>query len=238
MFQTKESALQYIRQCNCIILPSLYTYWCHSSLYNPYGQSVGKIWCSLPTDIIEVKHELSMLSRAQRFKYTIEHKDLDYAPINYKGNTNPALKYFQLKVVMPKSRLTEDEKKSFGKDQQYFVDLYRAYSGLGDGRHPKLPNKTKIYIFGYMKTDEMSGKPIDTVWGVREEDLINYANSVQRELYKTHEKYGYIPTNKTQLFPTVTKLYEFESQRQMLNYGTNFKIERARENNLGDSREI
>ncbi len=238
MFQTKESALQYIRQCNCIILPSLYTYWCHSSLYSPYGQSVGNVWSSLPTDVIEVKHEMSMLSRVQRFKYTIENKNLDYAPINYKVNKNPALKYFQLKVVMPKPRLTDDEKKSLGKDQQYFIDLSRAYCGLGDGRHPKLPNKTKIYIFGYMKTDEMSGKPIDTVWGVREEDLINYANSVQRELYRTQAKYGSVPTSITPLFPNETKMYEFEAQRQLLNYGTNFKIERARENNLGGSREM
>lgn len=84
----------------------------------------------------------------------------------------------------------------------------------------------------------MSGKPIDTVWGVREEDLIDYANAVQNELYKTHDKYGYIPVNNTPLFPNETKLYEFENKREMLNYGPNLKLEKAKENNLDYSMEL
>ena len=239
MFKTKEDALKYLRKCSFIIMPSLYTYWCHSSLYSPYGKSNGKLWSFLPTDVVEVKKELSMLSRTQRFKYTVEHQDLKHAPTYYKVDNNQSpMKYFQLKVVMPKNNLTTDEKKSLGKDDQYFLDYARAYSGLGDGRHPKLPNKTKIYLFGYMKKDEMSGKPIDTVWGVREEDLIDYANAVLNELYKTHDKYGYIPVNNTPLFPNETKLYEFENKREMLNYGPNLKLEKAKENNLDYSMEL
>lgn len=238
MFKTKEDALKYLRNCNCIIMPSLYTYWCHSSLYSPYGISNGKFWSSLPTDVVEVKKELSMLSRAQRFKYTIKHKDLKHAPTYYKVNDGQSLKYFQLKVIMPKGQLTDEEKKSLGKDEQYFIDYTKAYNGLGDGRHPKLPNRTKIYLFGYMEKDEMSGKPIDTVWGVRKEDLIDYANAVQKELYKTHDKYGYIPVDKTPLFPNETKMYEFENQRQMLNYGQNLKLTKAKENNLDDLLEL
>lgn len=238
MFKTEENALQYLRQCNCIILPSLYTYWCHSSIYNTSGGANGKIWNELPTDCVKVKGEMSMLSRAQRLKYTIEHQDLGHAPTYYKVLDDKSSKYFQLKVVVPKPNLSDDEKRSLGKNEKYFVDYSRAYSGLGDGRHPKLPNKTKIYIFGYMQKDEVSGKPVDTVWGVREEDLINYANAVQRELYKTHDKYGYIPVDKTPLFSSETKLYEFEKQRKMLNYGQNLKLERAKENNINNSVEM
>ena len=103
MFKTKEDALKYLRKCSFIIMPSLYTYWCHSSLYSPYGKSNGKLWPSLPTDVVEVKKELSMLSRTQRFKYTVEHQDLKHAPTYYKVDDNQSnMKYFQLSCYAQK----------------------------------------------------------------------------------------------------------------------------------------
>lgn len=238
MFQTEESALQYLRQCDLIIIPSLYTYWCHCSLYSPSGQNVGKLWNSLPIDVVEVRHEMSFKTREQRFEQTIIHQDLKCAPTDYAIDTTQTLKNFQLKVVIPKPMLTENEKRLLDKDEQYFSDYNYAYRGLGDGRHPKLPNKTKIYIFGYTQNDEMSGKPIDTVWGVREKDLLNYANSVRRELYYTQQKFGSVPISKTPLFTNMSELQKFEKQRQMLNYGANLKIDKVRTNNLNMCREL
>ena len=63
MFKTEESALHFLRNCNNIIIPSMFTYWCHSSRYSLTGTSAKKVWSELPSDVVEVKGELSLLTR-------------------------------------------------------------------------------------------------------------------------------------------------------------------------------
>ena len=231
MFKTEESALHFLRNCNNIIIPSMFTYWCHSSRYSLTGTSAKKVWSELPSDVIEVKGELSLLTRRQRFEYALERHSLKEAPTSYTILDGENLRGFQLKVVMPKMRLTDEEKASFNKDDSYFNKLNYAYRGLGDGRHPKLPGKTKIYIFGYMKNDEMSGTPIDTVFGVREEDLIYYANAVSREILQPHSKLGSVPASIIKLPEDYEDLTQYENKREMLNYGCNCKVSSIIKNN-------
>lgn len=83
MFKTEKDALHFLRRCNNIIIPSMFTYWCHSSRYSLVGADIKKVWKELPTDVVEVKGEMSFLSRQLRFEYAIHHKSLSEAPTFY-----------------------------------------------------------------------------------------------------------------------------------------------------------
>lgn len=185
MFKTKEDALAYLRQCGKIILPSKFSYFCHSSQVQTDSSyenkaKFSKLWKELPTDEFVTNSNMSFLSQHNRLQYVAEQNSFEATPISY--SRVEGQEGFQIKVMMPKENLTKDEYRDLDITDDDFAKIRFAYRGLGDGRHPKLAKNTQIYIFGYMNYDEMSGKEIKTVFGVREEDLIAYANEVQKEI--------------------------------------------------------
>jgi len=185
MFKSEQEALEYLMQCRKIIVPSKFTYWCHSSQLqsNPnatQNPKLSKLWSELPTNGFTVRNEMSFLSRKDRLEYARRYQSLSSVPTSYTEVAGQ--EGFQIKVMMPRMNLTKEDFQSLGKDNEYQKNLSYQYRGLGDGRHPKLPNKSEVHMFGFMDHDEMSGKPIKTMIGVRGEDLIAYATEVKKEL--------------------------------------------------------
>ena len=185
MFKTKEQALEYLKKCSKIVVPSKFTYWCHSSQVvtdknASNSPKMTHLWQQIPTNGFTVKKEMSMLAVRDRLQYVAHANSFDAAPISY--TTVPGQQGFQIKVMMPKNNLSKEEFEQLGKDQKYVQKLSYEHRGLGDGRHPKLSGNTLVHMFGIMDYDEMSKKPVQTVIGVRDEDLICYANEVQKEI--------------------------------------------------------
>lgn len=198
MFKNNEEALAYLRKCGKVFIPSKFTYWCHSGQVKTNSDLTAnpkfdKLWSEIPSDSFIVRGELSLLSKRQRLQYVGQHQSFEAAPTSYA--TVEGQEGFQIKVVVPKTQLSKQEFAELGKDEAYKRKLAFEDRGLGDGRHPKLSGKTKVLMFGFMNQDEMSGKQIKTVVGVREEDLIAYASEVQSEI-REKAKFGIIENSE------------------------------------------
>ena len=79
---------------------------------------------------------------------------------------------------MPEKHVIPDEYKALGFSDEEIDLLLREYRGLGDMRHPKLAGKEHIIMIGSSTVDEVSGKTIDILYGIREQDAIRYAAEV------------------------------------------------------------
>ena len=105
MIQTIEQALNYLKSSEKVVMPSKFTYWCHSSQYKTGNAQSDRrgVWDKLPTDEIVVKHEMSFLSRYQRLQYVSRKQSFDAAPVEYTPDLiDKNLKGFQIKVMVPK----------------------------------------------------------------------------------------------------------------------------------------
>ena len=165
--QKQAEDLAYLRGLDKIVLPDQYNYWVHNTLYIPAEDqdTLGKkkCWSEIPTDRFEVKGEMSFVERRRRIQEAAEY------------GTTPSNKYksidggfpFQIRVIRPKMECIRE----VFDDEESRKRYQFAATGLGDGRHPKLPGKTELVVIGFATNDEISGEPIDIVYCVTVEDL-------------------------------------------------------------------
>lgn len=186
MFNTKTDAIGFLKSLDGIIMPVDFTYLNHCTSYIlPQNQDKNnpKIWQELPTDVFTLYKEMSFTERDARIISALKIGGVNRAPIQYAIPSLPHLPFI-IRVIMPKLHnnlnLPETKQKK----------LELIYSGYGDNRHPKLANGTNVYMFASSTVDEVSGKHIDILYGVREEDVILYANHVYAALQK-QEIYPY-----------------------------------------------
>lgn len=224
MFTSKEDALKFLRSCDKVIVPKLYTYWSHSSQYKTGVTTSTRrgLWDALPSQQFKVKSEMSYLDVGLRLQEVGKNQDFKsvqtvYAPDSKASN----LKGFQIKVVMPKRNLSKEEFSSLGMNEESVSKFYRENRGLGDGRHPKLSGNTQVHIFGYMDKDEMSGKEVDTVIGVRDEDLIVYANNVQKEMQEIMTSKGKIEDSTYEMPKSREDAYTVANKKETFVLGDN-----------------
>ncbi len=184
MINTIEEAIQYLRSLDFICLPEKFTYFHHNACYiPPYDQQDGKnhkAWNNIPTEDFYVNWSLSCVERDKRIEEALSYGGLDKASISYAPE--PGSKLFSIRIIMPKNNLSAEEYQSLGMSGEEIKKLKFEYAGLGDIRHTKLANKEHIIMIGNITQDEVSGKDIDILYGVREQDIIAYANSVINEL--------------------------------------------------------
>lgn len=178
MFQTIEEALAYLQSIDRIVFPTQFTYFNHCACYTPptIASSNTKAWRDLPIPGFTIKKEMSFNERDKRISDALDYGSVTNAGIKYASA--PDSIPFIIRVVIPK--LEND----LNLPEEYQRKLLREYRGLGDSRHAKLDQGEKIYTFASTKQDEVSGKAIDIFYGVREQDLILYANIVYEELQK------------------------------------------------------
>ena len=176
--------LQYLKSLDKIVLPMEFTYFNHCTFYLPdeikqkmVNQKFIKGWTSIPIDGFTIGKEMSFQERTLRVRHCLDYgkplsqTSIFYAKIDY---TIP----FMIRVIMPKKSIITHE--NF--EQPYMKELYKIYSGLGDGRHEKLPSKTKLLTFASSQVDEISGKKVDIIYCVREIDLDWYASLVRETI--------------------------------------------------------
>ncbi len=179
MFNNELDALNYLKSLDTIIIPIDYTYFHHNTSYVPINEKTSynrKSWNEIPINGFVIKSEMSFEERDQRIK-----EALDYGSVNYASTVYAMPKGampFSIRVIIPKL----DNK--LGLSDEYQKQLLREYRGLGDMRHSKLGNGEKIYMFACSRKDEVSGKNIDILYGVRSQDIIMYASKVYEELSK------------------------------------------------------
>lgn len=178
--------LKYLRSLDRIIIPSEFTYWCHSTMYKPASDCVTlsdkRCWNEIPTDNFTIKREMSFVSRTQRLDSA-----LDYGgrPSTTYANTAGSLP-FQIRVLQPKHDFV---KELYEKEE----DVRRHYfceRGLGDGRHPKLPGKTDVYVINFATKDDVSDSLIDIVYCVTAEDISIVADLVRKIVNENNIEYN------------------------------------------------
>lgn len=180
--QKQKDDLAYLRNLDNIVIPKEYTYWCHSTMYKPKEDCVSvsdnRCWNELPTDNFVIKKEMSFVGRTQRVNQALDYGNdpsLSYA------NTKDSLP-FQIRVLQPKHQyvtsLYEDQK---DQSRHFFCER-----GLGDGRHPKLPGNTEVFVFAFSRKDDVSDGKIDIVYAITKEDISRVADLV-RKLEKNGE---------------------------------------------------
>ncbi len=179
--ESQEKKLQFLRNMPEIFIPSNFTYWCHNTMYKP--QSDWKVlgdkknWIEIPIDEIVLKSDMSFVTKVQRIQTAVDYGN---APSMRYANTANSLP-FQIRVVQPKRNKLKLLKEEGIISEEEFRKKLRCADGLGDFRHPKLPAKTKIYIFGSAIKDEISGAKIDIVYGVAEEDIGLFVSEIMKE---------------------------------------------------------
>jgi len=183
-FKTMEEALNYLRGLETIIMPSQFTYFNHCTSYQAENikasSLIKKAWTSLPIEDFVIGREMSFSERTQRIHEALGYGGREKANLRYAMPTGA--KPFIIRVVIPKRNLNVEEKRKLEIDDEYNRLLQQEYMGLGDGRHPKLRNKEHIMMFASSTIDEVSGQRIDILYGVREQDVIRYANAVKEAL--------------------------------------------------------
>lgn len=175
----KASCLNYLRKLDKIVIPREFTYWVHNTLY---GKDDKRMWDTLPTDSFVVNREMSFVDRDSRAMEAIDYGGLYKASLSY--SRNKLGKNFQIRVIYPKERLSEDQVRELGMTPEEVALNKHEYNGLGDRRHPKLKGGEKVYIFASHTMDEMSRQPIDILYGVREQDIERYAQMVQKTIIR------------------------------------------------------
>lgn len=221
MFQTNAEALAYLQSIDRIVFPQEFTYFNHCACYTPKHlkpEGKTKAWSELPIPGFTIKGEMSFKERDDRIREALDYGSVTNASISY-GIAEGSIPFI-IRVVIPKLRSGLDLSPEYQKKLQF------EYRGLGDGRHPKLRGGEKIYTFASTKQDEVSGKAVDIFYGVREQDLILYANTVYAELQKQ-------PTYAPPVMPVAKKVpgtsyydhptqYEFNSRTYSLLKSKNF----------------
>ena len=193
------SNIEFLRGLRSVIIPRNFTYFNHCTGYIP--QSIvdmmvkGKYargWNSIPTDSFVVSGEMSFVERKGRIDSCLDYrKPLSQADIIY--TLSDYSKPFMIRVIMPRRSFVKDESKS----REYREELMKIYSGFGDGRHEKLPGKTKLLVFGSSQVDEISGKKVDIIYCIREEDLDWYSEEVRNIIRIGSIEEFSIPSNLT-----------------------------------------
>ena len=94
--------LKYLRSLDRIIIPSEFTYWCHSTMYKPASDCVTtsdrRCWNEIPTDNFTVRGEMSFVTRTQRVDTALDYGN---KPMTTYANTSGSLP-FQIRVLQPK----------------------------------------------------------------------------------------------------------------------------------------
>lgn len=189
------SDLQYLRSLDKIVLPEEFTYFNHSTCYLPneikqkmVNGKYAKGWPLVPLDGFTVEREMSFVERNERINDCLRYQNpLSQAPTIYQ--LYDYSKPFMIRVVMPKKSIITEH----SQDESYTKELQQIYSGLGDGRHEKLPNKTKVLTFASTQVDEISGKKVDILYCVREKDLKWYTSLVRERLAQGSPKQFELP---------------------------------------------
>ena len=176
--------IDYLRSLDRVVLPREFTYFNHCTGYLPDSVKERMVngkyahgWSYIPTDEFIIDREMSFVERKGRldscldYRKPISETSIIYTLSNY-------AKPFMIRIVMPRREYI----RSNDLKDDYRGELARIYSGLGDGRHEKLPGKTRILIFGSSQVDEISGKKVDILYGVREQDIEWYTELVKETL--------------------------------------------------------
>ena len=178
MFKDIKSALEFLKNLDFIIMPKQFTYFNHCTHYKP-----SENWDELPIEEFTIRKEMSFLERRRRIiegldKGSVEEIDVTYTP-------SIDSKPFIIRVIMPKQNLSKQDLIDLDIDDEYYKKLRLEHNGLMGGySHPKLASGEKIHIFACSTVDEVSKKTIDIFYGVREQDVLRYANTVYNELTK------------------------------------------------------
>ncbi len=174
--QKEVEDLNFLRGLDRIIIPKEFTYWCHSTMYKPIEdcstQSDKRCWNEIPTNNFTLKKEMSFVGRIQRVNSALDYGNLP--TITY-ANTASSLP-FQIRVLQPKHEYVT----SLYPDPNVQKQHYFSERGLGDGRHPKLPNKTDLYVFSFAQKDDVSDQDIDIVYCVSKRDISIIADLVRK----------------------------------------------------------
>lgn len=168
--------LKYLRNLDRIIIPSQFTYWCHSTMYKPKADckttSDKRCWNEIPTEKFTIKGEMSFVDRIQRINSAL---DFGTQPTITYANTAHSVP-FQIRILQPKHAFIKSlYTNEIDQKRHYFFER-----GLGDGRHPKLPGNTEIYIINFSEKDDVSDTKIDIVYGVTKEDISLIADLIRR----------------------------------------------------------
>ena len=183
MITTIEDAISFLRGLDKIYIPNDYTYFHHNTYYqteyDKENTTYSRAWVSIPVEDFYVSNSLSCVEMNDRISEALHYGGREKASIAYAHPKE--CKTFAIRIIMPKNRLSDDQYSMMGLSPEEIQMLKREYAGLGDMRHPKLANKEHIIIIGSTTKDEVSGKDLDIVYGVREQDIIYYANEVARQ---------------------------------------------------------
>lgn len=211
MFDNKEAALKYLRGLDAIIMPQQFTYFNHCTFYIPekYRNSYNKkTWSEIPKDFFQIDSELSFTERDKRIDDALSQGGTETAPITYSIPLIPHIPFI-IRVIMPKLN------SNLHLPKEYQNQLEIIYDGKGDHRHPKLDGGEKIYMFACTTQDEVSGKDIDILYGVREQDIIMYANVVWLSMIQSNS------------YPTA-KMPEVKEEMIFEDYG-DFKLDKPKQ---------
>lgn len=182
--ETLEEAINYLRGLDAIIIPTQYTYFHHSTSYQAEAiqmkEFLKKSWTRMPIDEFTIKREMSFVERTERIREALEYGSRKRANLIYSKPKNS--KEFSIRVIMPKLRLSDEDKEKLGITPERFKRLAYEYRGLGDGRHAKLGHGEHIIMFACSQIDEVSEEKADILYGIREQDLIPYAKTVMAAL--------------------------------------------------------
>lgn len=184
--EKEKEDLKFLRGLDRIIIPKEFTYWCHSTMYKPledcHTQSDKRCWNQIPTSNFTIKKEMSFVGRVQRVNDALDYGSLP--TITY-ANTVASLP-FQIRVLQPKHEYVESLYKDVTVQRQH----YFAERGLGDGRHPKLPGNTKLYVFSFAQKDDVSDQSIDIVYCVDKKDISLIAGLVKNTIREGNVSYN------------------------------------------------
>ena len=187
-FKNAKEALEYLRSLNTIVMPVQFTYFNHCTSFQAEAiqatQVLKKSWTQIPTEDFVIRREMSFVERTERIEEALDYGRVDEAAICYampKG-----AKPFIIRVIMPKKHLSIDDRRKLDIDEVYYQKLWKEYLGLRGGRHPRLGHGEHIFMFASSTKDEVSGQSVDILYGVREQDIIRYANAVREALIIQH----------------------------------------------------
>lgn len=182
--------LEYLRKLDRIIIPEEFTYFVHNTQFGKNEKKSDRMWEKIPTDSFTINKEMSFVERDARVREAFDYGGVKSASTFYR--VNPRGKNFQIRILIPKQHLSKEKQAELGITPEEQELLDKEYRGLGDNRHPKLKNGEKIYIFASSTVDEISGKKIDILYGIREQDIERYAKLVHKLLKDPHLPYFYL----------------------------------------------
>ena len=185
--EKEKDDLKFLRGLDRIIIPKEFTYWCHSTMYKPLEDcktfSDKRCWNEIPTNSFTIKREMSFVDRIGRINSALDYGNLPAVTYANTANSLP----FQIRVLQPKHKYVPVlYKDPAAQEQQYWAER-----GLGDGRHPKLPNKTELYVFSFAQKDDVSDQAIDIIYCISKRDI-----SIIADLVRTIIKEGSTSYNR------------------------------------------